>query len=202
MKKLKLALAIICGCSLNLQAAEVRQYKAGEVPDANDIARMLGGSGSSMRAQSRPPMRHRGIALISGSAATQQVHNQPAQQAMQQVAVQPQQTASSFALPIQFAINSAKILNSAKPQLNAVAEGLKLIENPLIEIEGHTDLSGSAAYNKRLSRMRAMSVRNYFVSKGLNPNSFIVIGRGSEALINPQNPYAAENRRVEFRAAQ
>ena len=195
----------LCGFSLVLSAGEVRQYKAGEVPDAKEIARMLGGG------QSKPALRTRGISLNASAVVTQT--QQPAIQQPVQMATAmpvdnqpkqpPQITTSAFALPIQFKINSATILPSALPQLNAVAEGLKLISNPLIMIEGHTDLSGKASYNKLLSEKRAMAVRNYFVNNyGLSPTSFIVVGRGSDALINTQNPYAAENRRVEFRAAR
>jgi OOP family OmpA-OmpF porin len=46
-----------------------------------------------------------------------------------------------------------------------------LTENPQISIEigGHTDNTGNAAYNQELSEKRAKSVYNYIISQGINP---------------------------------
>ena len=203
MKKLNILAIALLTCNMNASAEGARQYKAGEIPDANDIARMLGGhkARSQVQHNTRPPLSHRGISLNSSPAAAQQKQ-------MTSAAVEPQQeaqnmTVNSFALPIQFGLNSAKILNSALPQLDAVASGLQMIEDPLIVIEGHTDASGNGAYNKSLSKKRALAVKRYFMKKyGFQSRNFIIVGKGADSLINARNPYAAENRRVEFRAAQ
>ncbi len=194
MKKISILAIALCSCSINLHAEGARQYKTGEIPNANDIARMLGGA---------PKLRHRGISLNTSPATIQQQKKPVVNQV-----IEPQQEAAnmqvnSFALPIQFALNSAKILNSALPQLDAVASGLQMINDPLIVIEGHTDASGNGAYNKKLSLKRAQAVKNYFINKyGFRSENFIIVGKGADSLINARNPYAAENRRVEFRAAQ
>lgn len=63
-------------------------------------------------------------------------------------------------------------------------------------IEGHTEASGSAAQNLRLSRERAEQVRNYLVALGVPAERLQAVGRGSTQLANAREPRAAENRRV------
>ena len=68
------------------------------------------------------------------------------------------------------------------------------------KIEGYTDNIGPEAGNLQMSQMRADSVLNYFVLKGIPKVRFEVVGKGS------QNPVAdnktpegrAKNRRVEI----
>jgi OOP family OmpA-OmpF porin len=78
-----------------------------------------------------------------------------------------------------------------------------LRENPSlkVEIDGHTDSTGSAAFNQTLSEQRAKAVLEYFVSKGISRGRLIAKGFG------PSNPVAsnvtaegrAKNRRVELK---
>jgi len=50
--------------------------------------------------------------------------------------------------------------------------------NTTIEVAGHTDSIGSAAYNQRLSERRAGSVANYLESLGVNGSRIDAIGYG------------------------
>jgi len=54
------------------------------------------------------------------------------------------------------------------------------LANPAVKfiIEGHTDSGGKKSYNLVLSQKRADSVKNYFVSKGINPENLTAIGFG------------------------
>lgn len=65
-------------------------------------------------------------------------------------------------------------------------------------IEGHTDNQGNPENNKTLSLQRAQAVFNYFVSKGINPEKFEVIGLGEEFPIadNSTAEGRQQNRRV------
>ncbi|HGG60430.1 MAG TPA: OmpA family protein, partial [Gammaproteobacteria bacterium] len=68
-----------------------------------------------------------------------------------------------------------------------------------ILIEGHADASGSETYNLELSRNRADAVRRFLEQNEQVDNlNFYVEGKGESDLFNPLDPYAAENRRVEF----
>ncbi|MES2207781.1 MAG: OmpA family protein [Pseudomonadota bacterium] len=108
----------------------------------------------------------------------------------------------SFALPIQFEFNSARLLPQNKQQLDAVAEGIKLAgAGTKVIIEGHTDAKGASDYNEILSLKRALAVKTYMIMRhGINGDSLRAVGIGKNAPLNPNDPYASENRRVEFKA--
>jgi len=69
-----------------------------------------------------------------------------------------------------------------------------------IEIQGHTDNKGSAAYNLKLSDRRAASVRKYLVSHGVLSNRLVSRGYGLTRPIVPNDTEQnrALNRRVQF----
>jgi len=104
---------------------------------------------------------------------------------------------------VQFPFNSARIPPDMTPALDAVAEGIKMTGNQTrIVVEGHTDAVGTADYNFRLSHRRAAAVKQYIVARhGIAPQVLEVVGLGKSAPLMPKNPYAAENRRVQFRLA-
>ena len=78
-----------------------------------------------------------------------------------------------------------------------------LVANPDIKIEigGHTDNTGSAATNTRLSQARADAVRAYLASKGVAPERMVAKGYGPSQPVAPNTSVAgrAQNRRVELR---
>jgi outer membrane protein OmpA-like peptidoglycan-associated protein len=109
---------------------------------------------------------------------------------------------TALALPIRFAFDSAQVLPESIPALEAVALGIKILgPTARISIEGHTDAAGSDTYNLTLSQKRALAVKTYLVLQhGIPAENLRTVGLGESALINPRNPLAAENRRVQFRA--
>ena len=78
-----------------------------------------------------------------------------------------------------------------------------LVANPdiKIEISGHTDNTGSAATNTRLSQARAAAVQAYLASKGVAPQRMVAKGYGPSQPVAPNTTAAgrAQNRRVELR---
>ncbi len=109
--------------------------------------------------------------------------------------------ARAFALPIQFFSDSASLTREAYAQLDAIAAGIKLAGADLkLVIEGHTDAVGSALHNLLLSQQRAQAVKAYLVERhGLPAERLRVSGMGKNAPLNRVEPFAPENRRVEFR---
>ena len=72
----------------------------------------------------------------------------------------------------------------------------------LIDIYGHTDSTGSDAYNQTLSENRARSVANYMSGRGVQPVRVATRGFGESQLAhNPERTEADRqaNRRVEIR---
>jgi outer membrane protein OmpA-like peptidoglycan-associated protein len=78
-----------------------------------------------------------------------------------------------------------------------------LVNNPDInvEISGHTDNTGAAATNLRLSQARADAVRAYLATKGVAPERMVAKGYGAAQPIaqNTTSAGRAQNRRVELR---
>ncbi|HEY9066692.1 MAG TPA: OmpA family protein [Burkholderiaceae bacterium] len=110
-------------------------------------------------------------------------------------------TPNALSLPVRFEFDSARITPAARDQLDALAQGIKMLQaGRSVVIEGHTDASGSDAYNDALSSRRAAAVRQYLVdTHGIAPERLQAVGVGKQRPIEGRNPYAAENRRVQFR---
>lgn len=108
---------------------------------------------------------------------------------------------SALSLPVRFDFDSATILPSARNQLDALAEGIRrLPRSRQVVIEGHTDAQGPDDYNQRLSLRRAEAVKLYLVeTHGIDARRLRDVGVGKRQPIAGFDPYAAENRRVQFR---
>jgi outer membrane protein OmpA-like peptidoglycan-associated protein len=77
----------------------------------------------------------------------------------------------------------------------------KLIANPEVEIEihGHTDAAGNYSANMQMSQMRAETVRQYLISKGIASGRVRAVGFGSSNPVSDNKTAAgrARNRRIE-----
>jgi OOP family OmpA-OmpF porin len=65
------------------------------------------------------------------------------------------------------------------------------------EINGHTDAAGRLGYNLALSELRAAAILDYLVAKGIDRARLRKQGFGPLQLLDPANPRAEVNRRVE-----
>jgi OOP family OmpA-OmpF porin len=102
---------------------------------------------------------------------------------------------------ILFVTGSAKLQTSSFRGLNDVIKILQ--ENPdmHLAIDGHTDNVGNDAFNQELSDKRAASVRNYFISKGIDEARITSTGHGESQPIadNKTASGRQKNRRVELK---
>jgi len=106
-----------------------------------------------------------------------------------------------IALTIFFNFDSDEVLPNSMGTLNEVAKALKSEElrGKSFVIAGHTDRKGSPDYNIDLSMRRAEAVKRVLVTDyGIDAEALTTIGFGFEKLANKNDPYAAENRRVQF----
>jgi outer membrane protein OmpA-like peptidoglycan-associated protein len=99
-----------------------------------------------------------------------------------------------------FGINSSFLSASAKKELDKFYQSTRELSNLKLLIEGHTDATGAKDYNVTLSEKRALSVRDYLISKGLQKDRFVVKGHGPSKPIAPNNTAVgrSKNRRVEI----
>ena len=101
---------------------------------------------------------------------------------------------------IHFEFNKSIIRKESYPVLDAVVDVLNKNPDIKIEVQGHTDNVGTAAYNKKLSNSRSESVMKYLISHGTTAGRLTQRGYGFDRPIvpndSPQN--RALNRRVQF----
>jgi len=100
---------------------------------------------------------------------------------------------------LEFDLGKATIRSKSYATLNRVAE-LLIQKNFSLKLAGHTDNTGSAALNMRLSKDRAESVKAYLVSQGANASRIEATGYGMNQPIasNKTATGRQQNRRVEF----
>jgi outer membrane protein OmpA-like peptidoglycan-associated protein len=102
---------------------------------------------------------------------------------------------------VQFAVDSAEILPASFDLLKEVADVLqknKQIE--VMQVEGHTDATGTPQHNRDLSQRRADSVRAFLVKAGVGARRLIAKGFGPDRPLadNGTDDGRDKNRRVEF----
>jgi len=102
---------------------------------------------------------------------------------------------------IQFETDKATLLESSYVELNTWVEMLKGNESLKLQIIGHTDDTGDPEHNRELSMARALSVNEYLIEKGVDPERLAYKGFGSSNPIsdNESESGRAANRRVEFK---
>ncbi len=106
-----------------------------------------------------------------------------------------------FKKQIQFAVNKANIVGDISIKiLDECAAALKEKSEVRVQVEGHTDSTGNAKKNKKLSQARANSVVTALVERGIGRSRLVPIGFGPSRPLDPaKNKIAYEkNRRVEF----
>ena len=165
----------------------VRMFAADEMPDADEVARLLEGD------DDRPATRTRAVRLLGAAADGEAKRVAPVRKTQRK----------SVAVPVRFSFGSAEMTPEDAARIDAVATAIKRLPlERVVVIEGHTDAHGSAQYNLDLSLKRANAVRDYLIAQhGIAAGKLVARGFGHSVPIVRSNPYAAENRRVQFKTA-
>ena len=145
-----------------------------------------------------------GAAAGAGTGAYMDVQARKLRQELLNTGVQVQEANGQIYLimpgNITFDSNDANIKPAFQPVLNSIAKVINEYSKTMVQVNGYTDSTGSAATNKSLSLMRANSISNYLRLRGVNGNRIVSNGYGSS------NPIASnatavgreQNRRVEI----
>ena len=145
-----------------------------------------------------------GAAAGAGTGAYMDVQARKLRQELLNTGVQVQEANGQIYLimpgNITFDSNDANIKPAFQPVLNSIAKVINEYSKTMVQVNGYTDSTGSAATNNSLSLMRANSISNYLRLRGVNGNRIVSNGYGSS---NPiaSNATAAgreQNRRVEI----
>ncbi|MCX7930874.1 MAG: OmpA family protein [Chlorobi bacterium] len=103
-------------------------------------------------------------------------------------------------LYVYFDTDKADLKPESKPALDNIEVLLRAYPAMVIEVRGHTDSTGNADYNLRLSERRANAVRTELVRRGIQPDRIRGVGFGSsQPIADNRTPEGrALNRRTEF----
>ena len=98
-----------------------------------------------------------------------------------------------------FDFNQYKLSRDSQYILRSVAKNITKNPSQLI-LEGHTDSVGSKGYNFSLGLKRSKAVKDYLVSRGVNPSDLVAITRGEGHPIasNKTDAGRRQNRRVDM----
>jgi len=100
---------------------------------------------------------------------------------------------------MKFGVSKAALSPEAKSRLDAFVDKLKTDNrNVYVEVQGHTDATGSKEANYRLGEERAEAVRRYLNEHGVALNRISTISYGADAPAAPNTKRAGReaNRRV------
>jgi len=100
-----------------------------------------------------------------------------------------------------FDLEKSSLRPESFPELDRIAAMMKEKPSMEIEISGHTDVTGSEAYNLSLSKKRAASVAHYLAGKDINEERMTVLffGESKPLESNETRDGRKKNRRVEFK---
>jgi OmpA-OmpF porin, OOP family len=105
---------------------------------------------------------------------------------------------------IKFTVNSAKLTEPSKKELDKGVVILKENTALKISIEGHASTTGNDKINEPLSVKRANSVKDYLVTQGVDKDRLSAVGFGSKKPVADNKTRAGRmaNQRVEFKVQQ
>jgi len=100
---------------------------------------------------------------------------------------------------ILFAVDSANVRADLQGDIRALARNVLLYDQTTVDVVGHTDDTGSEAYNLDLSTRRAAAVAGILLEEGVQPTRVRSFGRGEfdPVATNDTVDGRAQNRRVE-----
>jgi outer membrane protein OmpA-like peptidoglycan-associated protein len=146
-----------------------------------------------------------GVGAVIGGAIGQQLDRQAAELRRDLGNdVQVRNTGSQLVVTmpddILFAVDSAVVRPDLQRDLRTLAASLQNYPDSDVMVIGHTDNTGSAAYNQTLSERRAASVAAVLRNAGVDGRRIVAVGRGEDQPVatNLTAEGRAQNRRVEI----
>ncbi|NMG44540.1 OmpA family protein [Aromatoleum toluvorans] len=199
-----LSLLTVAGCAQNPFYGENAQTARGAAIGAGAgavLGNVVAGSGN----RTKGGLIGAAIGATVGGLVGRQMDKQEAElrQQMAGTGVQVQRQGDTIRLQapenITFDTGRADVKPQFQPVLTRVAQSIQQYPDTLVQIEGHTDSTGSASFNQTLSENRADSVRSYMSQRGVDATRMAAIGYGASRPVADNSTPAgrAQNRRVE-----
>lgn len=214
MKKSALALAVVfgaatlVGCTTNPYTGE-RQASKGATFGVlgSAIGAVIGASvGKTPEERKQAALIGAGIGGVAGGSVGVYMDQQEAELRDElagtgvSVSREGDQIVLNMPGNVTFATDESDVAPSFHSVLNSVVSVLNKYESTLVNVEGHTDSTGSEAYNQKLSERRAASVAEYLYNGGIAVERLAARGLGESRPIasNATPEGRAQNRRVEI----
>lgn len=143
----------------------------------------------------------RGLVIVPSGQQAEQANTTSVATAPTTTAYSAVEREDQVNIQIAFDFDSATLRNDQKVKLSTLCEVMRSVDVAKFQIIGHTDSSGSASYNERLSLLRAQEVKRHLVSDcGIPETRLEAVGLGESAPFDANDPRGDVNRRVEFQA--
>ncbi|MGU3398739.1 OmpA family protein [Brucellaceae bacterium D45D] len=211
LKKITVALigvTFLAGCTTDPYTGEQKLSNTAGGAGIGAAVGALGGLmvGGSSRAQRNAVLIGAGIGALGGGAIGNYMDRQENELRAQlqgtgvSVTRNGDQIILNMPSSITFDTDQDQVKSQFYATLNSVAIVLRKFNQTLVDVNGHTDSTGSASHNQALSQRRAASVANYLGSQGIDPRRFAIIGYGATQPVasNATPDGRAQNRRVEI----
>ena len=163
-------------------------------------------TGNDARNRRKNALIGAGVGALAGGAVGNYMDRQEAKlrQQLQGTGVSVTRNGNNITLNMPGNVTFKSDSSDLRPEffdvLNSVSLVLKEFDKTLLEVAGHTDNTGSDAYNQTLSEKRASTVAQYLTSKGIRGDRIITVGAGeTHPIASNDTPEGRQaNRRVEL----
>ncbi len=139
------------------------------------------------------------VALVSGCASTAPVEEEVVVSVtVEEQAGQDEAFVQNAKDRVFFGFDKSNLTPDAVAVLKTQAEWLKANPEKKVVVEGHTDDRGTRDYNLALGERRAVAVKNYLISRGVDADRIRVISYGKErpAVVGANEAAWSQNRRA------
>ena len=199
------AALVLSACASNPYTGEHGKTVTGATVGAGAGA-LIGGAVSSRTDRTKGALIGAAVGATVGGLVGRQMDQQERElrTQMEGTGVEVQREGDTIRLQapenITFDIGRAEVKSQFRPVLDQLGYSITQYPNTIVRVEGHTDSTGSASLNQRLSENRASSVANYLMQRGVPSNRIEAAGYGfSRPVADNNTEYGrAQNRRVEI----
>ena len=195
--------AALAACAFIATSVPAAAQGTAGAPSQEEIGRELKFRGLPTLGNAPAPPPGPGPAVVPANVPSlppaHETRRRPVQPVASHPAATPAASPSVTLRTITFEFGSAQLRPESIETLRNLGNALnqELKDEKAFVIEGHTDRTGTQAYNDALSKRRADTVKDYLVTQmGVSADRLQTVGKGFSEPADPQHPYAADNRRV------
>lgn len=199
------ALAMLAGCATNPETGQRQVTKTGKgAAIGAATGAVLGGASGGDRGQRAAIGAAVGAAVGAGVGKYMQAQEEKLRQQTAGTGVEVSRQGDNVILNmpghVTFATNSAQITPAFYATLDQVSQTIIDYPQTVVQIAGHTDSTGTEAYNQQLSEQRAAAVAQYLVGRGVASTRVTTVGYGEMRPVasNDTEDGRRQNRRVEI----